>query len=426
MYFTDKHLKMIKNQPHLLGHMLGKILLTPMHSKWIKYIWDSDQDRSLQAHRDSYKTTSISIIGSIRWMLFYPGDRIGILRKKLDNASKVIKVIAELMELDEAKELFKYAHGFYPEIVELNQFRLTFNFKDTITPEGNINAYGIDSSITGAHLEKPIMDDFSTLKDRISKAEREKTKIIIQEIRTNIARQGKNKSTGFLGTPWHKNGPWTVCPEPLKYDVYQTGILSEEKIKERKSKITSPLWSINYELKHTVDDLLQFANPKYCNWKFSNLGVFGHLDAAFDGIATNALTFMAENEKKLQIVGFSYAGNVKHWKKTIIEKYKKYRCKLMYVEENPDKGYTADFLKDAGLNVISYNENLNKDTKITIYLSSVWDDLYFAKESDFDYMEQIVDYCPGEKPDDAPDSLASLIKRKFYKGKSYVDALWSA
>ncbi len=135
---------------------------------------------------------------------------------------------------------------------------------------------------------------------------------------------------------------------------------------------------------------------------------------------------MAENEKKLQIVGFSYAGNVKHWKKTIIEKYKKYRCKLMYVEENPDKGYTADFLKDAGLNVISYNENLNKDTKITIYLSSVWDDLYFAKESDFDYMEQIVDYCPGEKPDDAPDSLASLIKRKFYKGKSYVDALWSA
>lgn len=421
--FTDKHLQLVKDEPHRLGHMIGFDRLGPLHSDWIKYCWDAEEDRSLQAHRGAYKTTAIDIVGAIRWMLFKPNDRIGLIRKKFDDAAKVLRAIENAMELVELKELFKYAHGFYPELVEANSRRLTYNFKETITPEANVNSFGLTADLIGTHLDKPLCDDFITLKDRISRAEREKTKLIIQDVMANIADKGNWKSTVFVGTPWHKNDAWTCCPEPVRYNVYDTGILSEEEIKEKQTKITPTLFSINYRLINEADENLLFHNPSYGNWIYSIPDVWGHIDAAFDGSATNALTFMSETKTGHQAVGLSYTGNVKTWYDVIEAKYNQYRCRGIYVENNPDKGYVADQLRAIGLNVIDYPEDMDKDTKISIYLYQVWNSLIWAKETDPNYMEQIVDWTRGSKPNDAPDSASSLVRKKFGSKDVYPSSL---
>lgn len=408
--FSNRDLAMIREYPHILGLLAGKDRLTNLHSEWIHYCWDTNEDKSLQAHRDAYKTTAVAVIGAVWWLLFHPNDRIGIIRKSFTDAALVVASIKEIMILPVIRELFKFAQGYYPEFKTKREGLLTFTFKETITPEGNINAYGIKQTLTGTHLDKILCDDFVTLEDRVSPAEREKTKSRIREIRTNIIETGK--ACSFIGTPWHKNDAWTVCPEPAKYNVYQTGIISEVEIRKKRTKTTKSLFACNYELLHMAEEGKLFADPTYGRWSYNVIGTVAHIDAAFGGGNTNALTFFTKRrEGKMQGFGKVYDGHVKDWLDIIEAEYKKRRCKKIYVENNTDKGLTAKLLRGRKLNVKEYSEPMNKHQKISGYLYDQWTNIEWDEKTDLEYLVQITDYEKGEEPDDAPDSAASLIQR---------------
>ena len=53
---------------------------------------------------------------------------------------------------------------------------------------------------------------------------------------------------------------------------------------------------------------------------------------------------------------------------------------------------------------------MNKYNKITSYLYNDWKNVYFHPETDEDYIEQILDYNIYAEHDDAPDSLACMIR----------------
>lgn len=412
--FTDQHIQMIGYHPHLLGHMCGKDKLTELHSAWIRYMWDSTVSVALQAHRIAYKTTAVLIIGTIRWLLFNPNDRIAIIRKNWSDAAKVVKAIEGIMQLESTQCLFKYAHGEYPKFTTCQAGLLTFSFKRTITPEGSITAHGLDASLTGTHYDKIFCDDFVTLKDRVSKAERDKTKEIIREVATNIIET--DQPVGYIGTPWHKRDAWTepAIPIPLKFTMRDTGILTPEQIEKKRAITTPSLFAANYELKHKSDENVLFDNPNYGRWDIKMRST-GHLDPAYDGNNTCALTFMSELGKGgLQSIGFSYTGNVKNWLDVICDKYRKYRCELIHVEDNKDEGYTSDKLKEMGLNVHGYREGENKHIKISTNLYEFWNQITWDKDTDDEYMTQILDYEKGGEPDDAPDSAATLIREQFF------------
>lgn len=59
---------------------------------------------------------------------------------------------------------------------------------------------------------------------------------------------------------------------------------------------------------------------------------------------------------------------------------------------------------------------MNKYIKISTYLRDRWDDIIFINDTDRAYINQILDYNENAEHDDAPDSLASLI-RQISKGK---------
>ena len=423
-FYSDKFLRIIAEEPHKLGWFIGRDKLSPLHSEWIRYCWDSDEPRALQAFRGSYKSTSVLVVGAIRWMLFHPDDRIGIFRKSFNAAADVTNTIAAAMALPEMKELFRYAHGTEPKITRQRDGRYQWSFKKTLTPEGNITPKGIDGSVTGDHFDKVIVDDIITVKDKISRAERERTKEMVHEIAANIIDPGQGST--WIGTPWHREDAWKeindfcdIAKYPLSKYIDRFTFISKGE-EERRRKLTTPfLYAINNELEIGKDESLLFADPRYSKgWDFTIRDVVGQLDAAYDGDHYNALSFIAPLRGKgedtiFQAVGFVFSGHVKDWYSTIKSLCEKYRVKFLFIESNADKGMSARDLTSMGLRIKSYNERQNKHLKISTNLYKFWDNIEWAPESDDEYMAQVTDYREGAEPDDAPDSAASLIREAF-------------
>ena len=421
--YSDKFLQIIAEEPHKLGWFIGRDKLTTLHSEWIRYCWDSDEPRALQAFRGSYKSTSVVLVGAIRWMLFHPNDRIGIIRKNFGAAAEYTNTIAAAMSLPEVKELFRYAHGVTPKITRQRDGRFQWNFKETITPEGNITPLGIDGSLTGYHFDKVLTDDIITIKDKLSRAERDRTKEMVHEIATNIIDPGKGSA--WLGTPWHREDAWgeinKFC-DIAKYPISKFNFLGKSE-SERKKQTTTPfLYAINYELEIGKDESLLFSDPLLSKgWDFTVKEAVAQLDAAYDGDHFCALTIMAPlrgsgDDTVYQAVGFTFSGHVKDWYDKICELCTKYRVKWLYEETNADKGMSARDLTARKLRVKSYSESQNKHLKISTNLYKFWKRILWAPESDDEYMLQVTDYKEGSEPDDAPDSASSLLREAFTRG----------
>jgi len=430
-FYSDSFLNVIAEEPHKLGWFIGYDKLLPIHSEWIRYCWDSDEPRALQAFRGSYKTTSILLVGSIRWMLFNPDDRIGFFRKSFTAARDISDTIVSVMQMPEVKELFRYVHGFMPKITKQRDGRYQWNFKKTNTPEGNITPLGIDSSSTGTHFDKIFTDDIITIKDKLSRAERERTKEMVYEIAANIINPGQGSS--WIGTPWHREDAWceinSLC-DIAKYPMSKNNFLGKIEA-EKKRRLTTPfLYAINYELEIGKDESLLFSDPTYSKgWDFSIRNAVAHLDAAFDGDHYCALTIMVPLSGKgddtiYQAVGFAYSGHVEDWYDRIYELCAKYRVKHIHEETNADKGMSARALTARKLRVKSYSESQNKHLKISTNLYKFWKRILWAPESDDEYMTQVTDYKEGSEPDDAPDSAASLLREEYSNGGASARAMF--
>jgi hypothetical protein len=431
--FINQDLIRVRDYPATtMGTLCGKTKLSLLHDKWVKKVWYSIDHESLQGHRGSYKTTGITEMGSLVWLLFNPNDRIAIIRKPYTEAAKTLAAIREYFKLEAVQALFYYAHGVYPKFTKQKENSLRFNFKTDITREGSIDAYGVDGSLTGNHYDKIILDDFITPKDRLSKAEREKTKLAVMEILANIIDPGKQCM--FIGTPWHKDDAWGCVPEPDIYPVDSTGILSPEQIAEKKKRTTSSLYAANYDLKHIANEDAIFTDPMFVKWEWNNGNkVMAHLDCKYSGTDTNALTIMNKRKDgRIQCVGWVFEENIKEKYDWVIERLRKYRVNSsLLLEENSDKGFVKDAFVDRGTRAKNYHEGMKKHVKIVTYLKDEWPDLVWddkmieddkprpnldpkENEAMIEYMTQITDYQEGQEPDDAPDSAASLLREGFY------------
>jgi hypothetical protein len=119
---------------------------------------------------------------------------------------------------------------------------------------------------------------------------------------------------------------------------------------------------------------------------------------------------------RINAVGFAYHGSIKDWISFVAMKLLQYNCKQFYMEDNADKGYSAEAIKlnpevrREGIWVDDYHESTNKHVKIATYLYESWNLIEWARETDSSYMEMCVDYREKQEPDDAPDSAASLLR----------------
>ena len=407
------------SQPYKLGHMLGFDRLTPLHNQWITGMISARSDKTLQAHRGSYKTTCVSLALCII-MILWPSMRVLFLRKTDSDVKEVIAQVKKMLESPQVRYIARCIWGADLLLTKASAVEISTNLMEDIKGTAQLTGRGTGGSITGKHYDIIFTDDIVNVEDRTSRAERERTKLVYQELQNIKNRGGRNFNTG---TPWHKDDAFLLMPAADVYDCYSTGLIDAAALDVIRQSMTASLFAANYEMRHIASDKVIFPSPQTgydINFAFQGIC---HVDAAYGGEDFTAFSAVSKRDGFYYVYGRLWQKHVDDCTADIIECRKSLQAGKIYVEDNGDKGYLAKELRRQGERAVSYHEDMNKFLKITSYLKFEWPNVRFVAGTDAAYIEQIADYTEEAEHDDAPDSLACLIRllwKKKTDGSEYV------
>lgn len=404
-FSKEQIMNLLKNEPYKLGHFLGYKDLTQLHNTWLKDWLYSSKDSTTQAHRGSYKTTDLAVFLAIN-ALVHPRENVIFLRKTDTDVTEVIRLVVKIMKSGAYIEMCKALYGIPAKVLKDTASEIHTNLYKGKGGASQIVGMGINGSLTGKHADVIVTDDIINIKDRISKAERDHTKLIYMELQNVKNRGGRIINTG---TPWHKDDAFILMPNIKKYDCYTTGLMSDEQIMQLRQSMSPSLWSANYELKHIADEDALFTNAQFT--KELPMDGIAHIDAGYGGEDSTALTILCIKDGKFIVYGKKYQNHVDDCINDILRLKAKYRAGTTWCEKNADKGYLAKELKNHGDLAQTYHERMNKHIKISTYLKENWGKVYFTEDTDPEYIAEILDYNEHAPHDDCPDSLASAIRQ---------------
>ena len=407
----EQAVRLLLDHPVKVAHALGFTKLTDLHNEWIKDMVRGKEDETLQSHRGSYKTTCVSIA---LWEIFIllPNVRTFFIRKTDTDTKEVISQVKNILKHPISQYLVRCIWGVDLVLTKESSDELSSNLCQDVKGTAQLSSLGVSGSLTGKHYDRIFTDDIVNLKDRSSRAEREHTKAIYQELQNVRNPGGRIYNTG---TPWHKEDAFSIMPEPKRYDCYTTGLLSEEKIQSLRDSMTASLFAANYELKHIADDDVIFPEPVTGGDPAMIEQGVCHVDAAYGGEDGTAFTVYRKKDGKHYILGKLWHKHVEDCEDEIIQLRQKFNGGKIYCEDNGDKGYLGKDLRKRGERVVIYHEDMNKFIKITSYLKAVWKDVIFVDGTDPEYIDQICDYNEIAEHDDAPDSAASIVRAMWNK-----------
>lgn len=403
-----KYLNMIRTNPVKFGNLVGFVDLVDIHNEWLKSFLFAEEDQTLLAHRGSFKTTTLAVAIAFLMVLF-PNKNIIFLRKTDTDVVEIIQQVGKILVSKYFQTLVQVLYGVDIKLLKETTTEIDTNLKTSARGTSQLLGMGIGASLTGKHADIVITDDIVNIKDRTSRAERERTKLQYQELQNVKNRGGRFINTG---TPWHKEDAIGMMPNVQRFDCYQTGLITDEQRKALQQSMTPSLFAANYELKHIADEDSLFDSPSYTDQVNLIYNGVAHIDAAYGGEDSTAFTIFKE-QRDGTIVGYG-----KKWQKhvddclsEILERHQHYKAGTIYVETNGDKGYLAKSLRDRGQYVGDYHESMNKLIKISTYLRKHWTQIIWIDDTDPEYIAEILDYTENAEHDDAPDSAASLIRQ---------------
>lgn len=408
------------NEPVKVGYAVGFDKLTALHNRWITEMIRGTQDKTLQAHRGSYKTTCVSVALACIFVLL-PNKKTLFLRKTDADVKEVIRQVRNILLSPPMQEAARLIHGKDMVLTTQTASELSSNLPGDSKGTSQIVAMGINGSITGKHFDRIFTDDIVNVQDRTSKAERDRTKIVYQELQNIRNRGGRIFNTG---TPWHKEDCFSLMPNIERHDCYSTGLISKEQLQIIREAMTASLFAANYELRHIASDDVIFTSPQTgADPALAEQGIC-HVDASYGGEDGTAFTICKKSGGKYYIYGRLWQKHVDDCLPEIIRLRKAFNAGLIYCERNSDKGYLAKTLRDKGERADTYHEKTNKFVKITSYLKSEWKNVVFVAGTDAEYIDQICDYTENAEHDDAPDSAASIVRKLWNKKDTEYIPLW--
>lgn len=408
-------LDLLLNKPYKFAHMLGFDKLGLLHNDWIKMMVRGKEDETLMASRGTYKTTCVTIALAIIVILL-PNYRTAFVRKTESDVKEVIRQVQKILLDPHTQYIVHCIYGVNLRLTSQSMSEVHTNLTHDTKGVSQLIGIGTGGSLTGKHFDRIFTDDIVNIDDRYSKAAREETKRIYQELQNLKNRGGRIFNTG---TPWHKEDCFSIMPSPVKYDCYSVNMFTQEDLNDLKSKMTASLFAANYELKHIADDDVIFTYPQmHANPQLAEQAKFCHVDAAYGGEDYTAFTICNKKDGKYYVFGKMWRKHVDDCMDEIIMYRKNFMAGKMMMETNGDKGYLAREFKKRGERVAAYAEGMNKDLKITTYLKGAWKDVIFVEGTDESYIDQICDYNDQAEHDDAPDSLASIVRQLWNKKES--------
>lgn len=410
--------KAIVAHPRALGRALGYNDFTALHEEWILNMLTATDDMTLQAHRGSYKTTCLCIVIALL-MIFRREQNIIFLRKTDSDVAEVVSNVDRILRSQIMQEIYLALTGSNLLVLKSTSTEITTSAYAAPKGSAQLLGIGIGGSLTGKHADIIITDDIVNLKDRISRAEREHTKAVYQELQNIKNRGGRIINTG---TPWHKEDCFTLMPDAKKYDCYSTHLLNEEQIEKLRQSMSPSLFAANYELKHIASENALFTtSPTFTNETAFLRDGIAHIDAAYGGEDYTAFTCARRVGDKLYMYGKLYHKHVDLVLDSLIADANRLQCAPILCEANADKGFLAKEIASKGSSARTYHEKENKYIKISTYLRKWWSSIVFLDGTDADYIAQILDYTEDAEHDDAADS-ASVVCRYYDKrnNEAYV------
>lgn len=412
----------LRENPTAFAGRLGFPLLTDLHRDWCREMVFGKEDHTLQAHRGSYKTTTVSIA---LWLLLLlrPNAQMAFFRKTDTDVKEILEQVKKMLRTDVTQYLSESLWGVSCQITTDNMLEVSTSLSNDARGGAQLTGMGIGGSLTGKHYDVIFTDDIVNLKDRASRAERERTKDAYREIKNLVNRGGKIFNTG---TPWHVDDAFQLMPEPERWPWDTTGLMTQEQYDEI-AKVTTPsLLAANYQLRHIPSDDVIFTDPKTGASHEKVYHGICHVDAAYYGEDYTAFTAMAVHDGKYYVYGKLWRKHVDDCMPLIMADYQRLMLGRLYTETNADKGYSARAFKERGASVVPYNEHENKHIKIVTYLKQVWPDVVFVNGTDEEFISQVCDYTEDAEHDDAADSAACCARIMISKRRNegYVSKLY--
>lgn len=394
--------------PAALARALGYAdMRDDLHGAWIRRMLTATDDMTLQAHRGSFKTTCLCEAIALL-MLWHTDQNIIFLRKTDGDVAEVIKTVKRILSTDIMRDIYHALTGGELEISRDTSSEITLNIYSAPRGAAQLQGIGIGGSITGKHADIIITDDIVNLKDRVSRAERERTKAVYMELQNIRNPGGRIINTG---TPWHKDDAFELMPEPEKWDCYHTGLLDKEQISELQQSMSPSLFAANYELRHIASaDALFTIAPRFTDDVTLLYDGVAHVDAAYGGGDSTAFTCGRRVGNTLYMYGRMWHGHVDTVLDVIISECRRLRCAPIMCESNADKNFLAKEIMRGGYKARTYTETENKYMKISTYLRKWWSNIVWLEGTDRDYIAEIMDYTEDAEHDDSADSAAVMCR----------------
>lgn len=400
--------RMMLEYPALIGRMVGfDRLRDDLHGEWLKSMLLGVDDMTLQSHRGSYKTTCLSV-ALATMLLLWPDKNVIFMRKTDADVVEVVKQVQGILSGDVYGGLSREIYGSSLTLPQATGTQITTSVYCAPRGASQLLGIGIGGSLTGKHADVIITDDIINLTDRVSRAERMRTRSIYQELQNVRNPGGRIINTG---TPWHPEDAFGIMPPAVRYDCYSTGLLTEDKLAQLRRSMAPSLFAANYELRHIAAENALFATDPGTTDNAAMLwdGV-AHIDAAYEGEDYTALTCGRRIGGKLYLYGRIWRAHVDTVMDAILADCDRLRCAPIYCETNGDKGYLAREMRARGAAVRPYSEKMNKYYKISTFLRKWWGNVVFLAGTDPAYIAQIMDYNEQAEHDDAPDSAACICR----------------
>lgn len=420
MLTRQQALELLLLRPVKYARLLGFTKLIDLHEQWITSMVSGKTDETLMAHRGSYKTTCVSIALSII-IITKPRIKTAFMRKTDDDVKEIIRQVTKILNNPVTIYLVYCIYGANLKLTERSTDKISTNLAGDIKGTSQLTGIGTGGSLTGKHFDLIFTDDIINVKDRVSAAERERIKVIYQELQNIKNRGGRIYNTL---TPWHKEDASILMPNPHKWDCYSTGLIADEELEDIRAHMIPSLFACNYELEHIAAEDVIFKDPNIGAEMRLAFNGYMQIDCAYDGADYTAMTIIKKTGDKWYVFGKMWRKHCQDCENDIYKYYQQFLCASCYNEKNPDKGMYAQKLRARGMHVIGYHEDQNKFIKISSYLYDEWQNVYFVNGTDDEYIEQICSYTAEADHDDAPDSLASAIRVKWNKKSEYIP-IWN-
>ena len=406
----DEKLKELLQHPEEIGRIVGfKDLTEKLHGQWILEMVHGEGDFTLQAHRGSFKSSSLAVAISLL-IVIYSKQNIIFLRKTDNDVSEMLGMVSKILRSEIMSDISNALYGHGLQIVSESQTHLSTNLWTSPMGAPQLLGMGIKSSITGKHAWYVITDDICNKDDRESRAERERTKRQYDELQ-NIRNRGGRIIN--LGTPWHKDDVFSKMPNIKKFDCYTTGLISKEKLEELRQSMAPSLFAANYELKHIASSEVIFETaPRFTDDVTKLRDGVAHVDAAYGGNDYTAFTCGRRDwdNDMMYLYGKLWHKPVDKVMDQIIDESRRLMCEPIKCEDNGDKGFLKKEFFRRGAYAACYTEHMNKFIKIVTFLKKWWPKIVFLEGTDPEYIDQILDYTENAEHDDAADSAACVCR----------------